>query len=465
MRAKARISTATGAVNGQGIEEADRRFAGGDAAAGLCRAVPAATQALLRDAETERALREVAKPVITAAGLSSSQIRILLLEDDRMNAFVLNSRTIVIHTGLLLKMTRPEMLQGVLAHEAAHIANGHLTRRPINAQNARTAAMVGLALGALVMTRSPEIGSAIMMGTQSSAQRVFLSHTRAEEASADQSGLRYMSSAGVDPTAMIDVLEIFSGQEALSSAHQDLYVRTHPLSRDRLRAARSYAAAASGAIRETNANTVYWYTRARAKLSAYLRNPSWTLRRIEASDTSDAALVARAVAHHQAHQTGQALAAAEQLIAKRPEDAYARELKGWILLESRQFEAAAEAYGEATSLAPDEPLFLSSYGRALLATDTPQSNITALAVLEKSRARDSLNPGVLRDLGLAYARAGNNGMASVVTAERYALSGQLQDAALHAKRASGLLPHGSPGWRRAQDVMFAAKTQNKRKTR
>jgi predicted Zn-dependent protease len=432
---------------------------------GLTSAMPSAAQSILRDAETEHALREVAKPIITAAGLSPSQIRILMVNDPRMNAFVLNSQTIVVHTGLLLKMTRPEMLQGVLAHEVAHIANGHLTRRPINAQNARSAAMVGLALGLLVGTKIPEIGGAIAIGTQSSAQRVFLSHTRAEEASADQSGLRYMSRAGVDPKGMIDVLEIFKGQDALRPAQQDLYVRTHPFSRDRLRAAEAYAVGAGGTVRDTDANTAYWYDRARAKLSAYLRTPSSTLRRLSPSDTSDAALVARAVAHHQAHQTEQALTAAEQLIAQRPEDAYARELKAWILLEARQFEAAAEAYAETVALALREPLFLSSYGRALLAQDTPTSNATALAVLEKSRDRDPLNPGALRDLGLAYARAGNNGMASVVTAERYALTGQLQDASLHAKRASGLLPHGSPGWRRAQDIMLAAKTQNKRKIR
>lgn len=419
-------------------------------------------QTLLRDAETEHALREVAKPVLTAAGLSPSQIRILLLNDDRMNAFVLNSRTIVIHTGLLLKMTRPEMLQGVLAHEAAHIANGHLVRRPMNAQNARNAAMVGLALGALVTTQRPEIGGAIVLGSQNAAQRVFLSHTRAEEASADQSGLRYMSRAGIDPQAMIDVLELFRGQEALGPEHQDLYVRTHPFSRDRMRAAEAYATATGGTPKETDPNTAYWYERARAKLSAYVRNPGWSLRRISPDDTSDAALVGRAVAHHQAHQTEDALAAIDQLIARRPEDPYAQEVRAWILLEARQFAASAEAYERAVALAPNEPLFLSGYGQALLALDTDQSNAAALEVLEKSRARDPLNAGVLRDLGLAYARAGNNGMASVATAERYALSGQLQDAALHAKRASGLLPQGSPGWRRAQDIMLAAKTQKKR---
>lgn len=428
-------------------------------------ALPAGAATILRDAETERALAEVARPVLNAAGVSPTSIRILILDDPRPNAYVLNAGTIVIHTGLLLKMQRPEMLQGVIAHEVAHITNGHLATRPLNAQNARTAAMVGLALSAAVATQSPAAAAGIAIGTQSAAQRAFLSHTRAEEASADQSGLRYMSAAGIDPQGMLDVLDIFAGQEALTATHQDPYVLTHPLSSERLRAARGYAAAYGKAGTPTDPATAYWYDRAQSKLSAYLRDPDWTLRRIRPDDTSDAALVARAVANSQAHRTGAALAAADELIARRPDDADARELRGWILYEARQYGPAAEAYAAAVALAPSHPLILAGYGSALLAQDTPASNALALEVLERSRARDQLNPTMLRDLGLAYARAGETGMSSVVTAERYALAGQLKDAAVHAKRAVGTLPPGSPGWRRADDILQAAKSQDKRNSR
>ncbi|WP_116130852.1 M48 family metalloprotease [Tropicimonas sp. IMCC34043] len=430
----------------------------------LVAGLPARAQTILRDAEAEYALSEVARPVLNAAGVSPSSVRILIIKDSSLNAYVLNAQTIAIHSGLLMKITRPEMLQGVIAHEVAHIANGHLASRPMNMRNARTAAAVGLALAAAVATQNPSAGAGLAIGTQSAAKRAFLAHTRAEEASADQSGLRYLSRAGVDPQGMIDLLDIFSGQEALSSAHQDPYVLSHPLSSERLRSARGYAAAYGGG-EPSDPETAYWFDRSQAKLAAYLRAPGATLRRISPGDTSDATLVARTVANQQAHDTGAALQAAEQLIAKRPDDVYARELKAWILLESRQFGAASAAYAEAVALAPNDPLMLAGYGRALLAEDTPASNAKALEVMEKSRARDQLNPSMLRDLGLAYARAGQNGMASVVTAERYALSGRLQDAAVHAKRAQGLVPRGSPAWRRADDIVLAAKSQPKRKSR
>ena len=64
-------------------------------------------------------------------------------------------------------------------------------------------------------------------------------------------------------------------------------------------------------------------------------------------------------------------------------------------------------------------------------------------------------------MALAYAKLGNNGMASVVTAERHAMFNRYDDARIHAKRAITLLPDGSAGWRRAQDVLIVAKQQAK----
>ena len=79
-----------------------------------------------------------------------------------------------------------------------------------------------------------------------------------------------------------------------------------------------------------------------------------------------------------------------------------------------------------------------------------------MSALERARDRDARDPRLLRDLAVAYARAGQTGMASVTTAERYALLGQLENAGIHAKRATGLLPRGSAGWRRADDILNAA---------
>lgn len=115
-----------------------------------------------------------------------------------------------------------------------------------------------------------------------------------------------------------------------------------------------------------------------------------------------------------------------------------------------------QSYRNAVSLNGNEPLILGGYGRALLALDTAEANAQAVRTLERARALDGQSSAILRDLGQAYARTDQPGLASLATAERYALQGRLDDAIVHAQRASDRLPRGSAPWQRAQDVLSAA---------
>ncbi len=424
-------------------------------------AAPARAITLLRDPDIEYALRELATPILRAAGLSANRVDILVIDDPNLNAFVVDADSMFIHSGLILRMKTPAMLQSVIAHEAAHIANGHLMRRPINARNARTAAGLGvaLAIAAGAAAGSGEFAAGAAAGLQGAAMRSFFSHTRAEENAADQSGMRFMKGAGVDLNGSVEVMEIFRGQEALSVTRQDAYARTHPLSRDRYRLVRQLAGA-QGAAPAPDPQANYWFARAKGKLSAFQRSPKWTLTRAGESGFQDVKLMRQAVAYHRQADLRRAMGAIDGALALRPKDPYLHELRGQILMESRQIKPAVAAYARATNLASNNPLILGSYGRALLADGQLAK---AQQFLEKSRARDGRDPRVMRDLAVTYAKQGNNGMASVLTAERYAMVGRLKDAKIHAKRATDLLPRGSAAWQRAQDVLSAAQDAEKRR--
>lgn len=409
-------------------------------------------QVLLRDPEIEYALNQLSGPIIQAAGLSADRLKVLVIKDDTLNAMVADTQHILINSGLFLRLKTRAELQSVIAHEVAHIANGHISRRISNSQAAGTLAKLGMLLS-LGVAAAGQIDAAagLAIGTSSAANRAFLAHTRAEESAADQSAVRYLASVGVTPQAMLDVLELFRGQEFLSAARQDPYAQSHPLTRDRIRRLKGYAAAYKDRERP-NPQADYWFARGQGKLSAFLRAPSWTLRQLRAGDTSDTALIRRAVAYHRMPKEAAALKEINTLIARRPRDAFAYELKGQIQLESRDFSGATKTYGKAMSLRPKNALIIAGYGRSLLVSGKPRA---ALKVLEKARARDFRDPGLLRDLATAYAQIGQNGPASLATAERYAIQGRMGDAAIHAKRAMGLLPRGTPGWRRAEDIIVA----------
>ncbi|MBB3995581.1 putative Zn-dependent protease [Sulfitobacter undariae] len=422
-------------------------------------ASPAQAIGLLRDADMEHALKQISAPILRAAGLSPARVKILVVNDSTLNAFVVSNDAIYVHYGLINKLDNAAMLQGIIAHEAAHIANGHIVRRMGNIGNARTISGLGIALAAAAAASGNGSAAAgIALGTTSSAQRAFLGHTRAEEASADQSAIRFMKSAGVSPKGMQDALEIFAGQEVLSVGRQDPYARSHPLSRDRVRAVAGYAASYGTLPADPTAD--YWFARLQGKLTAYTRAPSWTLRRLKSERYADVRGLRQAVAEHRNSRTKKALSAIDAAISARPNDPFLRDQKGQILLETRNFQAAAATYASAVKRAPNDPLILSGYGRALLASGQVKQ---ALSVLEKSRHQDYRDGSMLRDLATAYAKSGQTGMAALVTSERYALNGRLKDAGIHAKRASHLLSEGSGPWQRAQDVLIASERAAKRK--
>lgn len=422
--------------------------------------LPARAATLLRDADIEHALTELARPILRAAGLSPTRVKILVVDDSSLNAFVVDNQTIFLHSGLILKVNAAATLQAVIAHEAAHIANGHLTRRMANLRSARTAAGLGLALAVIAAAAgSPEAAGGLAAGTSSSAFRNFLKHTRAEESAADRSAASFMRSAGVDPKGLVDLHRTFRGQEVLSESRQDPYTRSHPLTSDRIRAAEAYVAANGGNI-PPNQQAEYWFARARGKLSAFTRSPKWTKQRMREEKFADVKAMREAVAFHRQRNLKRSSSAINKAISMRPQDAFYYDLKGQILLENRQFQGALAAYKKAVSLAPYNALIQGGYGRTLVAAGQPKA---ALNALETARSRDFRDSRVLRDMALAYAQTGQNGMAAMVTAERYALQGRMEDAARQAKRAVAILPRGSAAWQRAQDVLIAAERVLKRR--
>ncbi len=413
-------------------------------------ASPAFATSLLRDADIEHAFSELARPILQIAGLRPDQVKVMLVDDAAFNAFVIDRHHIFLNVGLVLKTQSAEMLQSVIAHEVAHIANGHLSRRKQNMQATRNAARFGLALALATgkANNNPGLGAGLAIGMSNSAQRVFNSHTQSEEIAADQAALMYFSKLGIDPKGALQVLDYLSGQEYLASSRQDPYARTHPLSRDRLRSAKAQAQVQEPT--SPNPNARYWHARAVAKTRAFSQDPDRTLAASGTAVSEDIAFMQRAIAFSRRGKLTQALKAIEKAQKFRPADLFFQDLKAELLMQNRQFSQAANAYAKAVSMAPDQSLILAGQGRALLASGQTES---ALKPLKKAYEMDFKNITLLHDLALAYAKLENQGMASLITAERFGLKSNLKDAMRHAKKAVSLLPQGSPPWQRAQDIV------------
>ena len=120
----------------------------------------------IRDAEIENTIRAYSAPLFAAAGLNSKDVKILIVDDDTLNAFVFGGMNLFIHTGLLLESEHAGQLIGVIAHETGHIAGGHLSRMSNRMRSASTAQIIAMILGAAVgIAGSPQAGSAILLGS------------------------------------------------------------------------------------------------------------------------------------------------------------------------------------------------------------------------------------------------------------------------------------------------------------
>lgn len=434
-----------------------RRIAGAIVAiwTALAPTFASAQPTVIRDAEIEDIIRGYATPLLQAAGISPGDVDLVLVNDDAINAFVAGGMNIFIYTGLLRRAQGPDEVIGVLAHEIGHIAGGHLARLNSELESASTQALLAAILGvaAGVAAGRADVGAAVAVGGQSSAVRGLLAHTRVQESAADQAAFRFLEATNRSAQGLVDLLGRLSDQELVSSRYQDPYVRTHPLSRDRLETAKIAVAQEGPTAQKASAEDRRRFARMQAKLAGFTDPPAATLDRYTGDDVDSR--YARAIAHYRRGDLGQALPLIDRLIADEPEDPFLLELKGQMLFENGRLPEAVSAYKQATALRPDDPALLAPAARAMV--ETGQDLDGAIEMLNRVIVHEPRNPGAWRQLGIAYGKQDDIGQASAALAESAMLAGRRDDAILQANRAQSLLPQGSPGWLRAEDILRAAK--------
>jgi predicted Zn-dependent protease len=423
-------------------------------------ALPAAAQGagnkmrLIRDAEIEQTIREYATPIFAVAGMSADEVRVYLINDPSLNAFVAGGRNIFINTGLLIRAKNAGEVIGVIAHETGHIAGGHLVRVKDAIREAQIKQIITFLLGAgaAIASRDGRAAAATIGLGNRIVQGTFFKYTQQQERSADQFAVTAMDQAGISSKGLLQFMEVIKNQELLVSARQDPYMRTHPLTQDRIDFVRQHVEHSPVSNRKLPARFTEMHQRMRAKLIGFLETPAQVFQHYKETDNSIPSRYARAIAHHRQAETGKAIALMDSLIKERPRDPYFHELKGQILYESGRIPGAIEAYRKAVRLAPNQPLIRTSYAQAELDGGTPALLKSAVRNLRVAVRADDTNPMSWRLLGIAYGKSGNIGRASLALAEYALLIGDKRQVEGNVGRAEHYLKRGSPGWNRIQDI-------------
>ncbi|MBW3166963.1 MAG: M48 family metalloprotease [Pseudomonadota bacterium] len=430
-------------------------------AAAMLAAQPVAAQSILRDAETEAFLDEISAPLVEAAGLEPENVDIVLINDPSINAFVAGGQIVYIHSGLIDAADTAEEVQGVIAHELGHITGGHILRYGEGMASASRISLLSLIAGiGAALAGAGEAAMGIMAAGQQAAMGKFLAFSRTQESSADFAGAEYLSKAGISGRGSLAFFGKLLNQEyryGYSQSDEAGFYRTHPLSGDRISALREVYEKDPAWDRPANARNQANFERVKAKLVGYIAKPSATLRDYPESDRTVPALYARAYAYHQNARVDRALDAADQLLAKDPDDPYFLELKGQVLLESGRPLEALEPLRRATALTNAEPLIASLFGHALIATEDDANFAEAERVLRAAVGRDRRNPFAWYQLGVVYAARGDTPRARLASAEQQVMSGQYGLALRSAQAAEHGLERGTPDWIRAQDIGMQAR--------
>lgn len=422
---------------------------------------PAAAQSILRDAETEALLNEMAAPLVEAAGLAPGNVDIVLINDPSINAFVAGGQAVYIHSGLINAADTANEVQGVIAHELGHITGGHIVRFDEGMSAASNISILSLLLGVgAALAGAGEAAIGVMQAGQRAALGKFLAFSRVQEASADAAGAEYLSLAGISGRGSLSFFGKLQNLEFRYGRSQDddqAFTRTHPLSGDRIaRLTEAYTADPAWNAPDDAALQAR-FERVKAKLFGYISPPERVLSTYPASDTSLPARYARAYAYHKSALIDKALGEADALLAMDPDDPYFLELKGQVLLESGRPYDALPFLRNATELSGHQPLIASMFGHALIATEDKEQFDEAERVLKAAVARDRLNPFAWYQLGVVYAARGDMARARLASAEQQVMRRNYPEALRSAQAAEAGLEPGTPDWIRAQDISLQAR--------
>ena len=424
---------------------------------------PVFAQEVLRDSETELLFRDISKPLVQAAGLDPANVKIVLLHDDEINAFVAGGQIVYIHSGLLTAADNANQVQGVIAHELGHVAGGHVIRGEEGVKAATGITILSLVLGAAAIAAgAPDAGLGIIAAGQQAAQGTYFSFSRAQESTADLAGASYLSKAGISGKGSLEFFKKLQNQEyRLAIYSKNSYDRTHPLSSERIDALTQIYQKAPAWNRPSNPAIEMRFQRVKAKLIGYVNSKNAVTLYPE-SDQSIPAHYARAYAYHLGAYPDKALSEADWLLAKQPDDPFFLELKGQILLESGRPKDAIPLLRHSVKVAPDMPMIAVMLGHALIATEDDKNFAEAKQVLKVAVNRDNDNPFAWMQLGVVYDHEGDEPRAALATAERNNLEGNPKLALSSAKMAMAGIPKGTPDFLRAQDIAMVSEAELKK---
>ena len=186
----------------------------------------------------DRYINDLGHRLLIGLDMRLREYRFFIMRDDAVNAFALPGGFIGINRGLIAHAQSQHQLASVMAHEIAHVRLMHGLDMMKKGGKINTTTMLTMLAGLLLGTVDSQVGSALLFGGMAGGQQAMVNFTRENEYEADRLGIDLMDEANFDTNGMVEFFTIM-GQLSGSSELGDIeYLRTHPVSNNRVAEAR-----------------------------------------------------------------------------------------------------------------------------------------------------------------------------------------------------------------------------------
>jgi predicted Zn-dependent protease len=375
-------------------------------------------QALTRivDDEIEGVVRDIAKPIFKAAKLDNAGIKVIILGDKSINAFVNDNNHVYVNSGLLNFSDNPEVVAGVIAHECGHIALGHVASRSELAKLAQSKIIAAYVLGAAaaILGKSPEVGLGVISAGSHAVAVDYFSHSRVHETQADMAALKYLESAKFSYEGLLEILKYFNANERIFFKDQNPYIITHPVSKNRIELIKnSNAEVDSNLSNKRDLNDRY--KMATAKLYAFTNSYQAVTNRYNQQTKYD--LYARSIAEYRKGNIKKALEILDSLVKLEPKNPHLIELKGQFLYENGKIGESIGFYEKALAMLPYSTSIKIELAAAL--TQIRNREKQAVPMLQSILELEPDNAAAWKILGVALDKSGSNDQARIAFTQYY----------------------------------------------